>query len=388
LRRLTIVGRGFRNVQVNAHAIPVLDGQGAKLGAILQLHDVSPETHLQQRVQSLHEKATHDPLTKVANRAEFDRGLEQMVETHMARQQACSLIICDIDHFKRTNDTYGHQAGDDVLTSFAALLKRKCRPGDLVARYGGEEFVLLCADCDNTAATRRAEAIRQELANVPQAALSGARVTASFGVTELQAGDTAETLLRRADRALYQAKDRGRNMVVQLGTGYCDSGKPLKRGWWASLFGSPARVLLERQLVTPVPIHVAIEKLRGFISDHHAQIESTSEDQVVLRIEAARLPLNRRATDRPVPFLVQLTFSEKYVAPKNVKIPEQRRLIRTIVHVTIRPRRGRDRRLRDADQRAVELLVSLKSYLMGHELHELDEVTRAVATDETAAAAG
>jgi diguanylate cyclase (GGDEF)-like protein/PAS domain S-box-containing protein len=386
LRRLTIAGRGFKNVQVNAHAIPVVDADGARLGAILQLHDVSPETHLQQRVQSLHEKATHDPLTKVANRAEFDRGLERMVETHVARRQPCSLIICDIDHFKRINDTYGHQAGDDVLTSFAALLKRKCRPGDMVARYGGEEFVLLCADCDNTAATRRAEAIRKELANVPQAVLRGTRVTSSFGVTELQAGDTPATFLRRADRALYQAKDRGRNLVVQLGTGYRDSAAPVKRNWWASLFGGPARVLLERQLVTAVPINMAIEKLRGFIADHHAEIESSTEDQVVLKIEAAQLPLNRRATDRPVPFFIELTFSEKRVAIRNSKAPEQGKLTRTIVHVTIRPRRSRDRRRRDADQRAAELLMSLKSYLMGHELHELDELTRAAVTDEAAAA--
>ena len=69
------------------------------------------------------------------------------VAAHLERRLPCSLIICDIDRFKQINDTYGHQAGDEALKSFAQLLKSACRPGDLVARYGGEEFVMLCADC-------------------------------------------------------------------------------------------------------------------------------------------------------------------------------------------------------------------------------------------------
>ena len=129
-------------------------------GAILLLHDASSETSLEQRCQSLHEKATRDPLTQVANRAEFDRVHELFVEAHQQQQVPCSLIMCDLDHFKSVNDTYGHQAGDEAIKSLATLLKGACRPGDLVARYGGEEFVMLCADCDNAAAARRAEQVR------------------------------------------------------------------------------------------------------------------------------------------------------------------------------------------------------------------------------------
>src|SRR5688572_25780389 len=117
------------------------------------MHDASSQVTLEQRVQSLHERATRDALTQVANRAEFDRLLQSSVESHLERRLPCSLIICDLDHFKRINDTFGHPAGDEVLVGFGALLRRHCRSGDLVARYGGEEFVMLCPDCDNATAT-------------------------------------------------------------------------------------------------------------------------------------------------------------------------------------------------------------------------------------------
>jgi diguanylate cyclase (GGDEF)-like protein/PAS domain S-box-containing protein len=376
LRRLAITGRGHRPIRVNAHAIPIMDSEGTRLGAVLKLHDASSETSLEERIQSLHEKATLDALTGLANRAEFDRCLQRLVKLHLERQEPCSLIICDIDHFKRTNDTYGHQAGDDVLTSFAGLLKRKCRPGDLVARYGGEEFVMLCADCDNATATRRAEEIRRDLAAAPQPAIGGRRITASFGVTELQAGDTPETMLRRADRALYQAKDRGRDLVVQLGTGLRDTGAPTKRNWWTYLFGGPAQVLLERQLVTTVPMNVAIEKLRGFVADHHADVVSIDADRLVLKIEGGDLPMTRRFSDRPVPFVIEIHFTEKQVATKTLSGDERGAFVRTFADVVIRPRRNRDRRRRDTDQRALQLLLSLKSYLMAQELHQIDDQTR------------
>ena len=128
-------------MQVDLHAVPVVDKDGTTHGATIVLHDASPEASLEQRCQSLHERATKDPLTQVANRAEFDRTLEMFVAAHLERRLPCSLVICDIDHFKKINDTYGHPAGDEALKSFAALLKGYCRPGDLVARYGGEEFV-------------------------------------------------------------------------------------------------------------------------------------------------------------------------------------------------------------------------------------------------------
>ena len=153
LRRLSVTGRSGQRVDVDAHLVPVHAKNGVSHGAALLMHDASSQITLEQRVQTLHEKATRDPLTQVANRAEFDRIHASCVESHLERRLPCSLVICDIDHFKRINDNFGHQAGDEVLIAFAALLRRHCRSGDLVARYGGEEFVMLCADCDNSTAT-------------------------------------------------------------------------------------------------------------------------------------------------------------------------------------------------------------------------------------------
>src|SRR4029453_18190623 len=137
------------------------------------LHDASSQITLEQRIQSLHEQATRDPLTQVANRAEFDRIMATYVESHLERRMPCSLILCDIDHFKRINDTYGHQAGDEVLITFAALLRRHCRSGDLVAPSGGEEIGGFFSPCDTATATRKAEAIRAEISELPMIALDG-----------------------------------------------------------------------------------------------------------------------------------------------------------------------------------------------------------------------
>jgi diguanylate cyclase (GGDEF)-like protein/PAS domain S-box-containing protein len=366
VRRLSILGRDGKDLSIDVQLAPVAGRDGLVQGATLLMHDASSQITLEERVQSLHEKATRDPLTSVANRAEFDRVHAQFVATHLEQGLPCSLIICDIDFFKRINDTYGHQAGDEALVSFAALLRRHHRTGDLVARYGGEEFVMLCADCDNATATGRAEEIRRDLAETPHPSLGGKSITASFGVTEIQDGDTPETMLRRADRALLQAKDLGRNTVVQLGTGIIgDAQKASKPGWLASLFGrTPPDQLLERRLVTAVPLKVTVEKLRGFVADHHAEIVSIEEEFIVLKIDGQFTPLQRRTDDRAVPFCIELRFTESQFHKQG---QEGSGHLRTLIDVAIRPQRNRDRRRRDVLERARQLISSLKSYLMAQD---------------------
>jgi diguanylate cyclase (GGDEF)-like protein/PAS domain S-box-containing protein len=365
LRRLSVMGRSGQRIDIDAHLVPVHAKNGATRGATMLLHDASNQITLEQRILSLHAQATRDPLTQVANRAEFDRILASCVESHLDRRIPCSLILCDLDHFKRINDTYGHQAGDDVLITFAAMLRRHCRTGDLVARYGGEEFVLLCADCDNATATRRAEELRAEVAEFPLEVLQGKSASASFGVTEVQAGDTPETMLRRADRALYQAKANGRNSVVQLGSGIAGAeAAPKRRGWFSWFRSAPPEMVLERALATSVPFNVVVEKMRGFVADHHARIDSVTENYLVLRIEADQSIFARRAADRSVPFVIEMRFEEVEHAPA---ARGAGKLVRTIIHVTVRPIRGRDRRRRDVLERAQKLAASLKSYLIAQD---------------------
>jgi diguanylate cyclase (GGDEF)-like protein len=364
LRRLLVTDRHNQPIAVDVHTVPVVGSDGTTHGAAMLLHDASPEATLEAQCINLHERATKDPLTQVANRAEFDRMHDMFVKAHLERQLSCSLIICDIDHFKLVNDTFGHLAGDEVLRSFGQLLKSECRSGDLVARYGGEEFVLLCADCNNATATQRAEELRRLASETPQAALNGSPVTVSFGVTELQPGDTPESMLRRADRALLEAKNLGRNTVVQLGDGLGVQlgDKPSKTTGKQS-----GETLVDAVLVTAVPLSMAVEKLRGFVLDHDAEILGIKADRIDLQIESRQRSPSRRHSDRPVPFLVELNFSEQRVPIRSLEGRSKCKMVRTHIRVAIRPKRTRDRRGANIIPQAQSILAAIQSYLMANQ---------------------
>lgn len=364
LRRLTVWGRNGRCVAVDSHVIPVIGGDGNTQGAILLLHDASSETSLEQRCQSLADKASRDSLTQVANRAEFDRVHAMFVTAHQQQQVPCALLMCDLDHFKLVNDTYGHQAGDEVIKSLAALLKGACHAGDLVARYGGEEFVALLADCDNTTASRRADQIRIALSQVLQSRMNGNSVTVSFGVTEIQAGDTAETMLRRADRALLMAKENGRNQVVQLGSGLDAKLEQRADETSHAVANNDGGAVVQRTLVTPVPTKMAIEKLRGFVADHKATILKIDGNQIQLEITEECDSYLRRLTDRPVTFQLDLRFEEQRVRGERNNGEVNTGVLQTRIFVSISPRKNRDRRRADVAERAQQVLISFRSYLM------------------------
>ena len=161
-----------------------------------------------------------DPLTSVFNRGYIDTHLPDEVVRAQRYGRALSVIMCDIDHFKRVNDTYGHQAGDAVLQCFAAGLRQLLRNNvDWVARYGGEEFLVVLPETALTGATSVAERLRQ---HTEQLAIpfenQDLRITASFGVAghgeSSPAGLRAETLIADADNGLYRAKNAGRNRVI------------------------------------------------------------------------------------------------------------------------------------------------------------------------------
>ena len=366
-RRLTIRGRGGESNAVDAHAVPVTANDGTTHGLTLVLHDVSPEISLEERCQSLHELAIRDPLTQLANRAEFDRVIEVFVAAHLQSKVPCSLIIADLDHFKLVNDTYGHQVGDEVIQCFSGLLKASCRSGDLVARYGGEEFVMLCAGCDSGAVVRRADELRRAFSEIPQPGMGSRTATASFGVTEIQPGDTPDTMLRRADRALLTAKEEGRNRVVQLGSGGDALQPPMRLRWQKKSSGAEA--LIEQNLITEVPLSVSIEKLRGFVSDHHAKVESIDGSRVLLSIGGGPGGLAfRRNTDRPTGFLLEVELAEERMPDKSRESQAAGTVLRTKIHIVISPHQSRDRRRKPSTDRARQLLVSFRAYLMACEV--------------------
>lgn len=174
--------------------------------------------YLRDTVQFSLEQAITDPLTALYNRRYMESHLSTLVGQTAARGKELSLLVLDIDYFKAINDTYGHDAGDDVLREFAGRMRKAVRGIDLVCRLGGEEFVVVMPEADISIAYTVAERIREKVAMVPFPIRDGTQhvqATISIGVSMLKlTGDTADQLLKRADEALYAAKRSGRNRVV------------------------------------------------------------------------------------------------------------------------------------------------------------------------------
>ena len=172
---------------------------------------------LQSRLAETEQAASIDPLTQIPNRGTFDRSLRRWLSR--LSQTPFVLALLDIDDFKRVNDTYGHLVGDRVLLASARLLAGSVRPNDMVARFGGEEFVLLLAGANlRQAETRMKDLLAQVASSSYEFEHQGGRAelsyTISCGVAEATSSDTPESLVKRADEGLYDAKHRGKNCVV------------------------------------------------------------------------------------------------------------------------------------------------------------------------------
>lgn len=164
------------------------------------------------------QSALRDPLTDTGNRIAMDQTLEREIEMSRRHSQPLSLLMLDIDHFKQINDTYGHSAGDDVLKAVAASIKNQLRNVDMVFRFGGEEFLILLSNTSREAAAMVGERLRFA-AQAQDYVAEGKMIelTVSIGCSTLLPGESAESLLRRADSALYVAKREGRNRLAMAG---------------------------------------------------------------------------------------------------------------------------------------------------------------------------
>ena len=173
---------------------------------------------LRQSVQESIEMAHYDPLTGLNNRRSLERRLPAMIESARERGAALTMMVLDIDHFKRVNDTYGHDIGDLVLKGFGAQLQETVRGGDLICRLGGEEFVVVMPGVGLSEAGRIAERARQTTESrdfLVDGAAGSVSITVSIGLAEWRKDWDSAELYRRADRALYLSKSAGRNRVTQ-----------------------------------------------------------------------------------------------------------------------------------------------------------------------------
>lgn len=170
----------------------------------------SAYSHLSKRNAEIKQLAETDKLTGLYNRQKFDFELSQLLSENNNERKSNIVMICDIDHFKKVNDTYGHLAGDNVLSEFANILQNKLTNSALIARWGGEEFTIILRDSSLDNAINEAEELRAFIATH---LIDNRALTISIGIAKAHVDDTALHLLERADKALYKAKLQGRDQV-------------------------------------------------------------------------------------------------------------------------------------------------------------------------------
>ena len=168
---------------------------------------------LEEAKETISRLADTDELTGLYNRRFFNGRLAALISAARRHQQPLSLIMIDLDHFKKINDTCGHAVGDQVLKEFARLLRELVRNEDIPARWGGEEFIIVLPYTDRLSAGATAERLRSALGQLRLDMVSS-KLSASFGVAGLAPDEEADSLIKRADEALYRAKQKGRDGVV------------------------------------------------------------------------------------------------------------------------------------------------------------------------------
>jgi two-component system, cell cycle response regulator len=206
------------DIGVNDYVVRPIDKNEMLARVRTQIRRKRYTERLRDSLQQTVEMAITDALTGLNNRRYLEQHLATLVDQAGSRGKALSLLIVDIDFFKSINDTHGHDAGDDVLREFAKRIRRNIRGIDLACRYGGEEFVVVMPETDMALAYMVAERLRQRVASEPFPVAGGSKlldVTISVGCAGFEKpDDTPETIIKRADQALYMAKRTGRNRVV------------------------------------------------------------------------------------------------------------------------------------------------------------------------------
>lgn len=205
----------YEFMQQSCSMCPIRNEQDAITHICITVQDVTQLADYERRLVEMNLK---DSLTGVYNRRFLTRRLDEEFERHRRYARSLSLLMIDIDHFKQVNDTYGHQIGDAVLKSVATEISFIIRKLDLLVRYGGEEFCCILPETNLDSALIIAERIRRNIEKkVHEFDQLNVQITVSIGVHEFQGDlDSADTLLKKADEALYLAKEAGRNQVIAI----------------------------------------------------------------------------------------------------------------------------------------------------------------------------
>lgn len=290
--------------------------------------------------------ATRDPLTGLANRAEMENRLAKILEESQADGATpFSAIFLDIDHFKSINDENSHQVGDQVLVDVAHLIEDELYSGELVARFGGEEFVIICPETLLPDAYQRAERLRRA---VQAAEPGGLKITASFGIAQLEDGDTVDCLLCRSDAAMYDAKRSGRNRTCQR------LRKDGSQEVTATSEKPPASdpYSLQATFLTTIAATLVVNKLSGFVDAIQGKVWNVKPEGFTMSTGETTLFGGWGSTSAKQPVQIVLEIGA---------VDKSRRTNRVEIKITITPQ-GRKPTPEIFQNRAVRLRDELRAY--------------------------
>jgi len=254
VRPALLIRRDGNELYIESTAAPIRDALGNVTGGVLVFHDVSESRELNRRLSYA---ASHDVLTELVNRREFEQRLERALKSAKARETSYAVLYLDLDQFKIVNDACGHNAGDDLLKQIGALLKSKIRWRDTLARLGGDEFGVLLESCTMDEALRTAEMLRENIGEYRFVWDDRTfRLGVSIGVVPITpTTDDVASLLTAADSACAAAKDAGRNRVYNYQENDIDLMKRRKEMQWAARISNALdenRFELFRQTIQPL----------------------------------------------------------------------------------------------------------------------------------------
>lgn len=355
---------GTRHLKVDVYTMPIM-GIGNRVQGVVQLLRNKSGVRRQSReFVELKLAATRDPLTGVANRGQLETQLRHLLEDFHANEgtRCLSTIFLDVDRFKRINDTYGHQVGDQVLVDLTRLLQHETYSAEIIGRYGGEEFVILCPDTDIEAAIRRAERLRHAIQKSSIGGISTLNVTSSFGVSTARLGDTVQTLLERADNCLYRAKETGRNKTCWETEVVAEETvtASLPQEEQAQLTEANGVYDFRERIEVNTSLELTAMKLRAFISEHGGIV--LSQEQGTMKIRLGSLGITRRWGSSPERQPVDLSISFETTRTTNSNDGKARTHRIVTVQFTSR---GRVPDTETFSVRCIALMRELRAYLLG-----------------------
>lgn len=267
--------------ETSLQSLPLVDFKCQFQGVVEFYKYKNPHIQKNAQYRELALQASRDALTGVANRGEMEVQLSKIMVNYESDPTGglFSIIYLDIDHFKNVNDTYGHAVGDEVLVNLARMLQREAHSCELVARYGGEEFVIICPGLQIMQAAGRAERFRLEIAKLKFASEPGLTITSSFGISQSEPGDCLESILKRADQALYQSKHEGRNRTTILekkSLGQANSQTNEKKASDKFTFYSEMNCMIHKEIL--------LIKLKGYVQEHEAKLLEIEQGKAVIQL--------------------------------------------------------------------------------------------------------